>query len=131
MKILKERMLGDKNPMWKDGRSKERDYQRKYYAKNKDKARAKLNKWRKKVRLEVLKHYGGNPPKCACCGEAHIEFLAIDHIGGGGNKQRKTISGSDLPRWLKKNNYPKGYQVLCHNCNFCYGCYDYCPHQKK
>ena len=41
---------------------------------------------RQRLRLEILIHYGGPVPKCACCGESHIEFLSIDHIGGGGKK---------------------------------------------
>jgi hypothetical protein len=87
---------------------------------------------RKRRRLIVLSHYGGSPPSCACCGEAAFEFLAIDHINGGGNIQRKEFrwkSGTALFDWLLKN-FPDGYQVLCHNCNMARGCYGYCPHQK-
>lgn len=32
--------------------------------------------------------------------------------------------------WQRKNNYPKGFQVLCHNCNLAKGFYGKCPHQK-
>jgi len=79
-------------------------------------------------RYEVLKHYGGEPPKCACCGEDRFEFLSIDHINGGGKQHIKSI-GYNLARWLKKNHYPEGYRVLCHNCNFALGHYGYCPHE--
>jgi predicted nucleic acid-binding Zn ribbon protein len=75
-----------------------------------------------KVRLECLIYYGGNPPKCSCCREEIIEFLTIDHVNGGGNEERKKlgIKGGGFPfyLWLKKNNFPKGYQVLCMNCNW-------------
>ena len=91
-----------------------------------------LQKCRKKLRLEVLIHYGGSPPKCACCGEIIIEFLGIDHVHGGGNKHRKqTVRGAGFYLWLKKNGFPKGYQVLCHDCNLSKGFYGYCPHQKE
>jgi len=79
------------------------------------------------LRKEVLKHYGG---KCACCGETTYEFLSIDHINGGGRKHREEIYRLICP-WLKKNNYPDGFQVLCFNCNQAKGIYGICPHQKK
>lgn len=69
-----------------------------------------------KVKMELLSHYSNNSLKCACCGESIFEFLTIDHINGGGNKHRKSFSGS-FYEWLKKNDFPEGYQVLCYNCN--------------
>jgi hypothetical protein len=86
----------------------------------------------RKLRLEVLIHYGGNPPKCACCGESHEEFLAIDHINNNGcEDRRKGLYADKLYRWLIKNNYPKEFRVLCHNCNQSLGHHGYCPHQKE
>jgi hypothetical protein len=84
----------------------------------------------KEQRLIVLKHYSNNTLSCACCGESHYEFLCIDHINGGGNKHRKTLSkqGNNLGRWLLKNNFPEGFQVLCHNCNMAKGFHGACPH---
>jgi hypothetical protein len=83
----------------------------------------------KKNRLLVLSHYGGDPPMCACCGERRFEFLAIDHIGGGGNKHRKKVGAeSNLAYWLTRNGLPNGFRVLCHNCNMAIGFYGYCPH---
>ena len=32
------------------------------------------------ARRKILEHYGGNPPKCACCGEAQYFFLTLDHM---------------------------------------------------
>lgn len=86
----------------------------------------------RKLRMEVLTHYSSDPPHCACCGESHIEFLALDHIDGNGNKHRKTIpSGSYIYQWIRNNKFPPGFQVLCHNCNMAKGFYGYCPHQKE
>ena len=65
-------------------------------------------------RDEVFKAYGG--PKCARCGETDQDVLQIDHIDGGGNQHRKKI-GEPLIRWLHKQGFPSGYQVLCANCN--------------
>lgn len=95
-----------------------------------------LNKYgeahRKFLRMKAFDAYGG--AVCACCGENRIEFLTIDHIDGGGYQHRKQIgvgAGTAFCRWLKNNNYPRGYRVLCSNCNSSLGRFDYCPHQHE
>lgn len=92
-----------------------------------------------KERWIVLVHYGGDPPKCACCGESHFEFLALDHIKGGGLRHLQSLGfnkrnggrGRGIYHWLIKNGFPEGYRVLCHNCNNALGFYGYCPHSGK
>src|SRR5438105_3181354 len=49
------------------------------------------NRRNRALRVTVLQHYGGTPPTCACCKEARLEFLVLDHINGGGRQHRKTI----------------------------------------
>jgi len=86
----------------------------------------------KRLRLDVLTHYSSGTPKCACCGETILEFLALDHINGGGQIHRKEIgSGHSLSRWLIRTGYPEGFQILCHNCNCAKGFYGQCPHQRN
>lgn len=93
--------------------------------KNWDEHLKKCREYRYRLRMKVLIHYGGNPPKCSCrgCNETKIKFLTIDHIEGGGTQHRKQLSLGNLGRgrilyqWLKNNNFPEGYQVLCYNCN--------------
>ena len=82
----------------------------------------------KKYRLQAINHYSQGRNNCACCGESHVEFLAIDHINGGGGKHRKQIN-QPFFRWLNKSNYPEGFRVLCHNCNMALGLYGKCPHK--
>lgn len=81
------------------------------------------------LRLQALAAYGN---KCTCCGESHYEFLAIDHINGGGHKHRKELKrrGTSYYTWLRREGFPPGYQVLCHNCNLAKGFYGKCPHEK-
>ena len=115
---------GEKNPNWKGGAwtrlSPEMRERNNEYVKEYSRRRRKI----------ILQFYGGNPPKCKCCGESIIQFLCIDHINGGGSKHRKEMgqSGSNLYRWIVKNDFPKGFQVLCNNCNMAKGFYGECPH---
>jgi len=104
---------------------------REWYRNNIEKGRATNLKSRRKIRKTVLEHYGGAPPSCACCGESETNFLAMDHMNGGGKQHLKEIGGggANFYFWLKKNGYPKEFQVLCHNCNFAKGHYGNCPHE--
>jgi len=107
-----------------------RDTKRKWNKANEEKCKIMdYNKLRKR-RNRILDHYGR---VCACCGEYHEEFLAIDHIEGGGNIHRKTVGGGGnvFYSWLLRNNFPNGYRILCHNCNESLGHYGYCPHQRN
>ena len=125
---------------------KKRVYQREHYRENREyyikynSEYAKLHRkqknqnekrYKQRLKLEVLSHYGGSPPQCACCAEKALEFLTIDHIIGGGNRHRKELKRQNLYSYLKVNNYPLGYRVLCMNCNFAIGHFGYCPHQVK
>ena len=108
---------------------KQKEYQKKYRKSyNKERGRELAKQRRFEQRLEVIKYYGG---RCSCCGESDPCFLAIDHINGGGNKHRKSLGQAHCitPRWYIKNNFPKGFQVLCHNCNMAKGLYGRCPHE--
>lgn len=82
------------------------------------------------VRKDILAHYSGGTLQCACCGEGTYEFLALDHIGGWGAKQRREVGRShQIYSWIKRNDFPDGYRVLCHNCNSAIGYYGECPHE--
>lgn len=75
----------------------------------------------KLLKIEVLTHYGNRKLACVKCGMDNQSCLSIDHINGGGNKERtlnKTRLATNFYRWLKKKNYPEGYQTLCMNCQF-------------
>ena len=88
-------------------------YKTAWAAENPDKVQAAQRRTREKLRTSVFEHYGN---KCACCGEDRWEFLTIDHINGDGRKHKKEVRNR-LHSWLRLNNYPVGYQVLCFNCN--------------
>jgi len=50
-------------------------------------------------------------------------------IGASSAWLKVNIGGNGLPYWLKKNNFPPGFQVLCANCNFAKRNSRYCPHE--
>jgi hypothetical protein len=80
----------------------------------------------RKARQAVLQHYGAF---CVCCGETTYEFLALDHIAGGGNRHRKQLGSRWIYNEVKRLGFPPDYQVLCHNCNQAKGFYGQCPHE--
>jgi hypothetical protein len=71
-------------------------------------------------RLQCLTHYSNGELKCADCNLNNLDVLVIDHINNDGNQHRKKIGGGGINtyRWLIKQGFPTGYQVLCHNCNW-------------
>ena len=86
-----------------------------------------MRRWNRKRRETVLTHYGGH---CACCGEDTYEFLALDHMNGGGEKHRSEVGqGSYMIAWIINNDFPEDFRVLCHNCNQAIGYYGHCPHE--
>jgi hypothetical protein len=92
-------------------------------------ARINAARYRAQLRAEVVSAYGG---KCSCCGESRIVFLVLDHIYGGGNKQRKSLGGDSngMYRFVKKSGFPKDtYRILCANCNVAFAKLGYCPHK--
>ena len=125
----------------------EKEAKRKYHAESRKRAIERATQWNKehpekhaehsinyyyRLQDEALRAYGGY--KCACCGTTIREFLTIDHIENDGNAHRKAIGfnyGASFYRWLKQNNYPPGFQVLCYNCNYGkHRNHGVCPHQR-
>lgn len=88
--------------------------------------------YRKKIRFEVLKKYGG---VCKCCDESELSFLTIDHVNKDGAIERKKLYGSNTGQsfpWflkLKREDIRKDLQVLCYNCNNASFIYGVCPHE--
>jgi hypothetical protein len=102
--------------------------------------KAYLKKYQKKddgQRLKILQVYSkrlsnSDIPCCNCCGlNDHLDFLALDHIIG--KKQMDSIpelvaigyssqmGTKELFSWIIDNDFPDGFQILCHNCNFAKG----------
>ena len=128
----KERKDGRQVYCAKCATERDREYRKNYNILNKEKIAIRKSKWRIERRIKVLEHYGNS--MCSCCGEKEILFLSLDHINGGGSKERRDIkrAGDSFYRWIIVNNYPNGFRVLCHNCNW--GVHvnkGICPHKLK
>lgn len=86
--------------------------------------------WGRRIRIkkEVIDKYGGS---CRCCGETNIVFLSIDHVNGGGTKERTETKkmGGSLYKHLRKLPMDPSLQVLCYNCNLGKGSRTECPHK--
>lgn len=94
---------------------------------DKSKRNAASRKHARKIRQQVIEAYGG---ACSCCGETTYEFLAIDHVNGGGSQHRKSVTSPlELCRLIVREGFPDAYQLLCHNCNCAKGWYGACPHE--
>ena len=107
---------------------------------NSPEARVKQKEYQKKnddQRLKVLQGYSkrlsnSDIPCCNCCGlNDYLDFLAIDHVLG--KKQMDSVpelvkigyssklKDGKLYQWIVDNDFPEGFQILCHNCNFAKG----------
>lgn len=120
------------NRKWREqNRERFRAAARNRYQRNRDKVKQYNHKRGQAFKIKAFEGYGG--ASCVCCGETHVEFLSIDHIGGGGTKHRRDMGGGHKAgamfcKWLIDQGYPPGYRVLCMNCNCSLGYFGYCPH---
>ena len=83
------------------------------------------NKLKKLKKSILVDHYSQGENCCEKCGETDFDMLNIDHVNGGGVKHRKQMiekgmgyGVTALFRYLRENNFPNGYRVLCENCNW-------------
>lgn len=53
--------------------------------------------------------------RCAKCGYSDSRALQIDHIDGGGSKERREIGARGILIKILEHGI-SGYQVLCYNC---------------
>ena len=121
------------NKQWREENKERITIQRKeYWHKNKEALNSNSRIRNYSLKKEVFNYYGD---MCKCCGETEIAFLSIDHINEDGANHRKLLTGSSRTgggtptyRWIKKNNFPDGFQVLCFNCNWAKS-HGGCPHQ--
>ena len=106
-------------------------YHKRYWEDNKEILKQKEKLYRFNLKLDVIKRLGGC---CACCGECHPTFMTLDHIHGGGYKQRVKDNFSRTTSYnrVKMEGFPRDkYRILCWNCNAAIGLFGGCPHDQK
>lgn len=111
------------------------DYQADYRKKNKKHIASLQKDWKEKnqlhikdyqhqrqemIRLEAVRVYSGGTMQCVCCRDSHVQFLGVE-----GNRPKGI---SNIYLWLKKNNFPLGFQILCMNCKTGKNTLGQCPH---
>lgn len=92
---------------------------------NAERVRSLNKEERARLKMDVFIAYSkGKPISCCECGYADLRALDIDHMNDDGAAKRRGLFGDRLSagttyyRWLRKNGYPSGYQILCRNCNW-------------
>jgi hypothetical protein len=124
----------------KNNVEKERARAKRYYQKHREEIKERTALWRqnpevlqmlhqrrvetsRRLKIEVLTHYGNGKFACVQCGENRFPCLSIDHMNGKGFEHRQQLGhnragGAKIYRWLKEQAYPGGYQTLCMNCQW-------------
>lgn len=116
----------------------EKEWQKEYRKNHKDKIKESHRKWRlenperdnelgrierQRLKMAILSHYSPNKVCCSSCGFNDVRALQLDHINNNGAEERvrlfgnRTCAGTTFYRWVRRNNFPEGYAVLCANCN--------------
>lgn len=80
------------------------------------KAKKRTRDWLNNLRKALIDILGG---KCIKCGFTDSRALQIDHIFGGGSKERKTVKITYYKYIMNEILRESGkYQLLCANCNW-------------
>lgn len=145
----RDQRLADKRAYYQANKAAHLERGRRYRSENPAAVKAAERRWRRdnpqrtalysrrrkeKVRRLVLTYYGRGTLACVCCGEGRYEFLALDHIDGGGGAHRRAIGRQDslgMCRWAIENGWPPMFRTLCHNCNAATAYYGVCPHDAE
>lgn len=79
------------------------------------------DKWLESTSGKYVTSVIGKDLCCDWCNESWFDFLSLNHVEGGGNKDRKENlpdGGKDLYSFLRARDFPdeNKWNVLCHNC---------------
>lgn len=101
----------------KTNREKEKKRRKEWRIAHPEIAQECKRKYRLRIRIAVLTHYGKGKLACAHCGFSDMRALSIDHISGNGKEHKRQIR-QNITAWLWRENFPSGFQTLCMNCQF-------------
>ena len=109
----RDRINGYYKKYRENNRNKMRASDKKRYWEDPKVARFKGRERLKNKRLKVIDKLGSN---CNKCGMSDIRVLQIDHVNGGGYKERNMGLWAYLNKVL--DDTTGIYQLLCANCNW-------------
>ena len=137
-KRMEIQKMYDSRPEVKENRNRPENKEKVKESQSKPENKAKKKEWGYTLKFGTFSHYSkklsnADFPVCACCLYDDIRALNIDHIIPRSklSASEKLIprAGQQLWNYLKLNNYPKGYQILCYNCNLMKKANVDCPHK--
>lgn len=98
-------------------RTKIRARQHEYYLRNRKKLIRQFTAYKKererKLWAKLLRHFDY---RCAWCGETDTVVLELDHLNGGGTRQRKLLNRPAMLIFALE--HLDRFQILCRNCNW-------------
>jgi hypothetical protein len=87
-----------------------------YYAQHREIRKRNNKEYYRKLRIATLELLDN---KCCKCGFNDIRALQVDHINGGGSKEKKSITCVYWKYVINSILKEEGrYQLLCANCNW-------------
>lgn len=114
--------IRDKAKLYRDMHKEEhKQWYKKYKEENKEKIRIRNFNHRNDYRRRAIANICDGIIRCVKCGFDDFRALQIDHINGGGIREREGISEKAYYRYifsLPTNEAKKKYQILCANCNW-------------
>jgi len=99
----------------KKNKEKIRERTKRWRERNKDRIDKRITKRRRFIREETIKFLGN---KCKKCGFSDWRTLQVDHVNGGGGKEKRELGGSRTGLLKRIKETPEKYQLLCANCNW-------------
>ena len=80
----------------------------------------------RRIRAAVIAYLGGkcSDPNCRWMNEdgtmgcKEVEMLQVDHVNGGGSKERKSLCLYSQAKRIMSGEHDDEYQMLCANCNW-------------
>jgi polyribonucleotide nucleotidyltransferase len=98
-------------------KERRREIQKNYYYNNTEKRKDCINSYHKRLKDAIFDILGR---KCVHCGFSDMRALQLDHVNGGGGKERKINNGQIRYLMILKKlaEDSKEYQILCANCNW-------------
>ena len=91
-----------------------REYNRKYRKTNREIVNERQRIRRDSERNEVVRKLGN---RCVICGLDDVRVLQVDHVNGGGEKERRTKRTSQMYKEVLAG-VRSDLQLLCANCNW-------------